>query len=360
MDVAGFLGWAGVLNAALMALVTAMQARRDRRAAWLAALFGGVSAAIAAILFSQASHGIERSAWLTAEFALTLAAGPTLYHYLRAATGRPIRPAPTAAHYLPAAAFLVASGVMAAGGRVIDLHIGWAVASQMVYTAAAILLFLRRDPADRSTGGFLWPVVLLVMMAAVHAGQVARLTGVAGGADRGLVPMIGGLGLLAALVLALAAAQGAHRAAARRYARSGLDETALHAIHARAVAALVDGRLYRDMDLGLDALAEAAGEPAHRLSQAFSHAGSSFPEAVAAARVADAMAALADPANARAAVEAIGMEAGFRSRSAFYAAFGKAAGMSPAAYRRRALAGAIVSAPAGQDTASEAGTAKGA
>jgi len=355
VGVAAFLGWAGVVNAALMALVTALQARRDRRAAWLAALFGGVSAAIAAILFSQASHGPERSAWLTLEFALTLGAGPTLYHYVRAATGRETQPVPTALHFIPAAAYLLAAaGLWLATGRVLDLHIGWAVGPQMLYSAAAILAFLGRDKSDRSAAGFVWPLALLLVMAAIHMGQVARLTGAASGDDRGLVPMIGGLGVLVVMVLALAAAQTAHRAVSRRYARSGLDETALEAIHVRALAALQTDRLYRRMDLGLDDLAQAAGEPPHRLSQAFSHAGSSFADALAAARVEDARAALADPANARAAVEAIGMEAGFRSRSAFYAAFNRLAGMSPAEFRKHALAGRIVSAPDGQDTASRA------
>lgn len=350
MGLAAFLGWAGVLNAAIMALVTALQARRDPRAAWLAALFGGMSGAIAAILFSQASHGLERSVWLTAEFGLTLAAGPTLYHYLRAATDRPIRLRPTLLHFLPAIAFLAASAGMAVAGRVLDLHIGWAVGAQMLYTAAAILVFLQRDRTDRSAAGFATPLFLLAVLAAVHAGQAARLTGVAAGQDRGLVPMISGLGLLAMLVLTLAMAQAAHRAVSRRYAKSGLDDEAVRRLQARARAALAEDNRYRRFDLSLQDLAEAVGAPPHHLSQAFSAAGSSFAEAVASLRCADAAAALADPANARAAVEAIGMEAGFRSRSAFYTAFGKAAGMTPAEYRRRALAGETVSFPSGQDT----------
>lgn len=365
MDAAAFLGWAGVLNAAVMALVTALQARRDRRSAWLAALFGGMSAAIAAILFSQATHGLERSAWLTVEFALTLGAGPTLYHYLRAAAGKPVQTWPTARHYAPMLGFLAASAGYAAAGRVLEPHIGWAVGAQMIYSAAAILVFLGRDRSDRSAAGFLWPLVLLAVMAAIHAGQVARLTGLASGDDRGLVPMIGGLGLLAVLVLALAAAQVAHRAVTRRYARSGLDDEALDAIHARALAALAEGRRYRGFDLGLDDLTQLTGEPPHRLSQAFSHAGTSFADTLARLRAADAALALADPANARAAVEAIGMEAGFRSRSAFYAAFGKSLGMTPAQYRKRAMTGQIasgqtVSSPSGQDTDGRAGGGRGA
>lgn len=350
MDLAAFLGWAGVLNAAVMALVTALQARYDRRAAWLAALFGGLSAAIAAILFSQSTAGPERSIWLTLEFALTLGAGPTLYHYLRAATGQPTRLRATLLHFAPVAAFLAASAGLAATGQVLDLHIGWAVVSQMTYTAAAILVFLRRDRADRSAAGFVTPLFLLAVIAAVHAGQVARLTGAASGADRGLVPMISGLGLLAMLVLTLAVAQAAHRAVSRRYAKSGLGEAAVRSLHARALAALAEDRRYRRFDLSLDDLARAVGAPPHHLSQAFSAADSSFAEAVARLRCADAARALADPANARAAVEAIGMEAGFRSRSAFYAAFGRTAGMTPAEYRRRALTGETVSFPSGQDT----------
>ena len=137
MDLPAFLGWAGVVNAGLLALAAGLQGRQDNRAAWLAIYLAVVSAAIAAILFSQATHGPARSLWLTAEFALTLAAGPTLFHYIRAAVGRPMKARQAAAHYSPAIVFVLASLAVASTGRVLDLSVGWAIAVQLAYTIAS-------------------------------------------------------------------------------------------------------------------------------------------------------------------------------------------------------------------------------
>nr|HRK63217.1 helix-turn-helix domain-containing protein [Terricaulis sp.] len=58
-----------------------------------------------------------------------------------------------------------------------------------------------------------------------------------------------------------------------------------------------------------------------------------FPEYLQHARVEETKRLLRDPAETRTSVEAIGLLAGFGSRSAFYKAFGDRVGMSPAAYR---------------------------
>jgi AraC-like DNA-binding protein len=61
----------------------------------------------------------------------------------------------------------------------------------------------------------------------------------------------------------------------------------------------------------------------------------SFNELVGRLRVEEAQRLLLDPSNAGVAVEPLGMEAGFRSRSAFYAAFRGQTGLSPAEFRKQ-------------------------
>ena len=121
-----------------------------------------------------------------------------------------------------------------------------------------------------------------------------------------------------------------------RYARSALKRGELEDIHGALLRAL-DGppALYLKLDLTLAQLSASAGVAAHHASQAISEiSGGSFYDLLTARRVAEAQRRLLDPANAQVAVDVLGTEAGFRSRSAFYAAFKAATGATPAEYRK--------------------------
>ena len=101
--------------------------------------------------------------------------------------------------------------------------------------------------------------------------------------------------------------------------------------------------------MSLSELARRADVPVRHLSQAISEAGgTSFNALITGRRLQAAKTLLEDPLNGAVAVEALGLEAGFRSRSAFYAAFRKTTGLTPVQYRDRA-AGENVSSPFGSD-----------
>jgi AraC-like DNA-binding protein len=337
---------AGAINAALLSAVLAFAARREPAAAWLSADLAILAIAVTAIFVTHETEGADERVAVAVETVATLASGPALYHYIRAGLRLPVRARPTLMHFVPALLGLCAAPVIALGWSepptplVLCLY-------QATYTlAAAVTFVLRRTPGDRSWHGLAWPLGSLAIMGAVHAGQVARLTGIAGAGDANIVPLLGALGALLMLVLVLAAQQTTARVAAARYAKSSLDRGRLETIFERLQAALETDSLYLRPDLSLAQLTAAAAVSPHHGSQALSEVGmTTFAELLAHRRVAEARRLLALPENRTVAVEPIGMEAGFRSRSAFYAAFAAETGLTPAQYRRT-----IVSSPIGTDT----------
>ena len=94
-------------------------------------------------------------------------------------------------------------------------------------------------------------------------------------------------------------------------------------------------QLFRNPDLGRQVVAARLGISEGYLSQVMSaQVGASFVEFVTGYRVGEARRLLADPEFDRYSLEAIGLEAGFRSRSAFYTAFKSATGQTPGVFRK--------------------------
>lgn len=125
---------------------------------------------------------------------------------------------------------------------------------------------------------------------------------------------------------------------AAKYRKSGASAAGLAEIRDTLVRAARDRALFRNPGLALSDLASSAGVSASRASEALSQAGrTSFPELIADLRAEEAARLLALPENAGVAVEPIGMEAGFRSRSNFYTAFKRKYGLTPAEYRSSVL-----------------------
>ncbi|OAV43151.1 AraC family transcriptional regulator [Lewinella sp. 4G2] len=94
-------------------------------------------------------------------------------------------------------------------------------------------------------------------------------------------------------------------------------------------------KLFRDPDLSRAVVAEKLGISESYVSQVMTAGvGESFSEYVTRYRIEDATDLLSRPAFDRYSLEAIGLEAGFKSRSAFYGAFKKATGTTPGASRK--------------------------
>ncbi|MEL7160720.1 MAG: helix-turn-helix domain-containing protein, partial [Bacteroidota bacterium] len=98
---------------------------------------------------------------------------------------------------------------------------------------------------------------------------------------------------------------------------------------------MVEEELYRDPDLGRQTVAERLGISEGYLSEQMrTGLGQGFVDFVNGYRVQAARAMLTDATFLPYSLEAIGREAGFKSRSAFYSSFKKATGKTPGAYRK--------------------------
>jgi AraC-like DNA-binding protein len=122
-------------------------------------------------------------------------------------------------------------------------------------------------------------------------------------------------------------------AARVRYGASTLRDIDVDACLAKLGELMGHGKAYQDEDLSLASLAGALGVSGHQLSELINtRLGVGFSRYVRECRVTAAKILLiSSPARS---ILSVGMDVGFRSQSAFYAAFKEVTGQSPGDYRR--------------------------
>jgi AraC-like DNA-binding protein len=343
MDLLDPLVSAGLVNAILLAAAAAAAAYRDRRWAWLAGFLLISTTTLISIVVQHRTDGAAEENAVAVE-QLSWTGGPLLYCFVRAACGYRVTLRLALTHLALPALVVAASTPLILLARLEPLPAWLLVIFQLGYTLASGSTFLTRpEPATRSVLTFWAPMCGIAAMIGVHVAQALRWTAW-GQAHSDTVPAAASLAILFAL-LGLLMLPGPVARSAARYSRSGLKPDDARALFVAARTALLHQRLFARDDLSLGDVAAALGVKPHSLSQAISEGGAtSFSEMLAALRIEEAQRLLADPRNATVALEPVGMEAGFRSRSAFYAAFKAHTGMTPGEYRQN------VSAPSGQDT----------
>ena len=131
------------------------------------------------------------------------------------------------------------------------------------------------------------------------------------------------------------AADGAEPAKAQ-YAKSGMDPNRARR-HVEALLRLMETeKPYKKSDLTLQELAEALSVSPHNLSELINtQLGKNFYDFVNGYRVEEVQRRLADPSAAHLTMLALGLEAGFNSKSSFNAVFKKHTAMTPSQYRAR-------------------------
>ncbi|MCF7749731.1 helix-turn-helix domain-containing protein [Bacillus subtilis subsp. subtilis] len=125
---------------------------------------------------------------------------------------------------------------------------------------------------------------------------------------------------------------------AARYARSGLSESERAQIATDLGTLMREQRPHSDSQLDLNRLSERSGWPPHYISQALNQQlGQNFFEFVNSFRIADAERCLADGSDQRSVLD-IALACGFGSKSTFNMVFKRMTGLTPTAFRRRAMA----------------------
>lgn len=130
---------------------------------------------------------------------------------------------------------------------------------------------------------------------------------------------------------------------ANRYKRSRLSKQQKATLHRRLSALMEEERAYTDPALTLEKVGERLGTLPRYVSQVVNETmDQSFTAFVNGYRVAAAQRRLQDPACEHLTVVAVGEEAGFASKSAFYEAFKRVTGTTPASYRAQPPQDAVV------------------
>ncbi|WP_422105229.1 helix-turn-helix transcriptional regulator [Winogradskyella sp.] len=115
---------------------------------------------------------------------------------------------------------------------------------------------------------------------------------------------------------------------------SNIQKLSKHFTEMKAVMA--KEKLYRDEDLSIEDIAKRFGLSSGYISQIIKKsANKNFPTWINDYRVAEAKMMLSDTAFDNYTILAIGLEAGFKSKSAFYAIFKKTTGLTPSQFRQK-------------------------
>ncbi|MGO8917134.1 MAG: helix-turn-helix domain-containing protein [Stellaceae bacterium] len=243
----------------------------------------------------------------------------------------------------------VALGCACAFGRVRSLCLVFQ-AAQLLWIALAIRVALSGRAADLVEERRRFRLVLVVGAASYSAAIIVLEFSLHGPAFAGPLSAANAAGLLA-ITFAIAAwelspaggrfapAIPVRRAAPAEAAAPPVEEPALLARLRRVMAT---EKAYREAGLAIAGLAARLEVPEYRLrrliNQQLGHRN--FSSFVNGYRLADAVAALADPAQAEVPVITIALDAGFQSLGPFNRAFKAQTGLTPSDYRRQRLGAA--------------------
>jgi AraC-like DNA-binding protein len=322
---------AAAINATLLAAALGAQAWRTKaRAGGYAAAFLAISAAaIGLIAAEHGGHGLSPGASSVIEGALTFFAGPVFLLFTVSAIGR------TADRRVLSIALALTAGSAAAALSAYPLTLvaDRLTLAQMGFTVWAAIIVARFEaPNRRAVRVRNCVVAAIAVLAVVHAAQLVRSFWPQIDLFRNIVPFVGSAGLFLLT--------GAVYFGGRLGLLQALTEPPpvatddMRTLIARFEGALSAG-LIKDAGLTQQAAAAILGTSSDRLGDALrAVTGAGFSSRLQQLRVEEAQRLLADPKEVRTSMEAIGLLAGFGSRSAFYKAFGEQVGVAPAAYRR--------------------------
>jgi len=271
--------------------------------------------------------------FLLSDYVIVLLASALFLDYMAGSVGRKAMPRLI---YLPPLLFLLAAAA-AGRGFVLGPAINVVVVLQIAYTALTTWVFLKSGHRLASR-----PRHLLLMLAGLwvlHVFQFGRMLLPDIGWLFDVVPLVGAAIFMAFTVLVLTDSR-----ALRSLSQIDVGQDVPDDARRQVDLYMRTEQPFLDPGLTLDRLANAVGIVPRELSAVIStEADSNFYSYVNRFRVSEAQKLLSAPAESRTSVEAIGLMAGFRSRSTFYEAFRRETGLTPAQYRKQHAASAPVS-----------------
>lgn len=130
-------------------------------------------------------------------------------------------------------------------------------------------------------------------------------------------------------------ATGHRNSPVNKYAKSGLAPELIEHYKEQLTALMQEERIYLDASLTLPQLSSLIPCPVNHLSQVINGGfGVSFFDYLNGYRIEEAKRILREHSNVSPPIVTVAFEVGFNSNSAFYAAFKRACGMTPAQYRK--------------------------
>jgi AraC-like DNA-binding protein len=259
---------------------------------------------------------------------LTTLSGPLLLGYvIYAVRGMRLR----WAWFLP---FVIQAMAAAVLGRQLNLYASSipVMLLEFAYACVAWLVWYRHA---RPRGSQPAVIGVLVAVSALHLANVASIVDYLGFIDyrpiRQLSLVIIIVWLMAALILSLAHSPMFRNLVPGLAARAS---DADQALFGRIEELMRSQRPWADPDFDVGAMARALDTYPNAVSRALSRAGDvTFYDYVNGHRLREVERLLADPAEARVKIEALGRQAGFRARSTFFKLFRERTGQTPSEYR---------------------------
>jgi AraC-like DNA-binding protein len=276
------------------------------------------------------------------EYTLLFFFPPALWHYANTVLGRR-NLLVTRLNFLPAAAWVI---------YLVAFRAGWTtwrwlppIMPVVIYSAAytlaiAIRLWRSRSRATALASHHAVLAGLVICLGIVHVSQAVRYVFNDVSVLSDIVPLTttATLAILSVLAFRRSRLFAAREPAStpKKYQSSTLTPDRTEEIQSRLVTTMERDKPFLNENLNLADMAARLKVSRSELSQVVNGSvGCSFSELLSRYRVREAERVLGDPRLRHLTIEAIGYEAGFRSRSAFHSAFKREKGETPAQFRSR-------------------------
>lgn len=324
----------GILQGFFIAAVLFYRARKTPLLnRTMALLFFSGALAMLLIVAVNAGLAAEHPLITALEFTIALAVGPGLLFCVQISANSD-EPAPTRAllHFIPAGVYLAGTTARFLIKAPFDVPVLAIMLHLQAYTLYSVILYVKMGKAARRQATT-WLGFLLCFFACIGISQWVRFAF----SDNELLNLAVPLTASVHFHLALIAGFNLNAPFFRipREREPAADGPATRDGWQWVERQITGRRLYTQPGLTLNELAHQLQMPPHQLSDMLNRGGGhSFSEYINALRAAYAKQLLVNPEWAHLTVEAIGQEAGFQSRSAFYRHFRRATGQAPAEFQQ--------------------------